>query len=54
MICVLHSAWQAEEHGLGCISDAQTGFREGKDRGKPIDEKALEDLMRNVYEPELL
>ncbi|CAE7249084.1 unnamed protein product, partial [Symbiodinium pilosum] len=42
-------AAKAEEHGLGCISDAQTGFREGKDRGKPIDEKALEDLMRNVY-----
>ena len=47
------SAAKAEQHACGFISDAQSGIRESQDRGKPIDEKALEDLMKNVYESRL-
>lgn len=40
----------AAAHGCECISDAQTGFRLGKDRGQPIDVAALQELVRNVYQ----
>ena len=40
---------KAAEHSYACICDAQTGFRKDKNRGQPIDEKALRRLMKNVY-----
>ncbi|CAE7464186.1 unnamed protein product [Symbiodinium natans] len=40
----------AAAHGCKCISDAQSGFREGRDRGKPIDVGALKGLVQSVYQ----
>lgn len=41
---------RAAELGCACLCDAQTGFRQGKTRGQPIDAEEFRKLLQEVYE----